>query len=39
MKKRNKIEFFWNEQIGEATCIIHTKDKNFIGIAKCHPED
>lgn len=39
-KKKNKTpKFTWNEETGEATCIITDGTHYFTGVAKCHPED
>jgi len=31
--------FSWDEKNGIASCIITYKDRSFVGIATCHPED
>ena len=35
----NVPEYIWNDQTGEATCVIKINNKNYIGKAKCHIED
>lgn len=31
--------YAWDEEVGTASCVIFYKDKQFVGIACCHPED
>lgn len=36
----NRMEFTWDPEIGEATCVITDKKENvFIGVAQCHEAD
>ena len=38
MRKTN-YEFYWDEGIGFAKCILKTQYGEFTGIAQCHPDD
>ena len=37
--KNNEPIFLWDEETGTATCLINENNKNFVGVAICHPED
>lgn len=39
MKKNKKPIYSWNEESGEAVCILTDGINPFIGIARCHPDD
>lgn len=39
MRKHKSPEFNWDEENGIATCHLYYKDKEFVGVAKCAPDD